>query len=372
MRIILTGLGRDTHPTGICRVAANLVRTLLSAKGVERVFFAIGSWQNELYRELLGPDLDRVDLIVANIKNSSLSRNYWFATSVPAMAHRVGPDLVHYSFPAPVLRHLFHCPVVVTLNDLYAYDAPENFGFPRYYANRLILRQCLNNVDGIACISSFTKFRLQEIFPRISRRIPVVVTGCYVPISRDAFKAPATRKALENSRFFLSVAQHRKNKNLDVLIRGHAQLYKCGTFPFPLVIVGSAGPETGHLCELVASLDMESEVHFVNSISDAELGWLYSNCSALVVCSSIEGYCLPVVEAQAYHARVVCSDIEVLREVGGEQCVYYSLRGDVVRNLTDAIVGALGLEPSGGRDDSDVIGKTVLQEYEHLYSLVTT
>src|ERR1019366_678927 len=40
--------------------------------------------------------------------------------------------------------------------DLYPYDIPENFGFPHYFANRAILRQCLSSVDGIACVSGGT------------------------------------------------------------------------------------------------------------------------------------------------------------------------------------------------------------------------
>ena len=48
------------------------------------------------------------------------------------------------------------CPTVVTLHDLYPYEIPQNFRFPHVLVNRFILKQCLSNVDAIACVSDTT------------------------------------------------------------------------------------------------------------------------------------------------------------------------------------------------------------------------
>jgi glycosyltransferase involved in cell wall biosynthesis len=94
-----------------------------------------------------------------------------------------------------------------------------------------------------------------------------------------------------------------------------------------LVIVGSEGPETKSLYGQVRRHSLADHVSFINKIADEELCWLYRYCEAVLVSSTIEGFCLPVVEAQQCGARVVCSDIPVLREVGGADCRFVSLAG---------------------------------------------
>ncbi len=165
MRILVSGVGRDSYPTGICRVAASHTRALLSSRVASQVFLAIGSWQYDLFRTLLGTYANQIELVVADIKNNSISRNFWYAATLPRLAKAHGAGLVHLSYPAPAFRGAFSTPVVVTLHDLYPYDIPENFGFPQYFANRAILRQFLSSVDGIACVSHTTWSRLEEIFP---------------------------------------------------------------------------------------------------------------------------------------------------------------------------------------------------------------
>jgi glycosyltransferase involved in cell wall biosynthesis len=370
MRILVSGLGRDSHPTGICRVAASHAKALLSDRYASRVFLAIGSWQHECFSNLLGLYAHQIEFLVANIRNSSISRNFWYAATLPRLARAYSADIVHLSYPAPTFRKAFRRPVVVTLHDLYPYDMPENFGFPQYYANRAILRQCLSSVDGIACVSNTTQSRLEEIFPGTSRRVPTVVTGNYVEIPSEAPAPPALLQRMGPEGFVLTVGQHRKNKNLALLIRGFAELANCGGFDGPLVIVGSEGPETASLHKLSTSLGVSERVKLIHSIFDTELHWLYANCSLFVACSSIEGYCLPLAEAQANQARIVCSDIAILKEIGGTNCSYFSLAGDAVRNLVVAMKTCLNRAALETGPDLCMLKPSVLAGYTKLYSLV--
>jgi glycosyltransferase involved in cell wall biosynthesis len=333
------------------------------------VVFVIGRWQRKLFRTLLGTHTANIDFIEIDIVNSSLRRNAWYAAALPRLARKQHADLVHLSYPAPTLRSLFDCPVVVTLHDLYPYDIPENFGFPQYFANRLVLRQCLSSVDGIVCVSHTTRLRLEKVFPVISHRVPTVIAGNYILTANGTPAPPATLESLSRDRFLLTVAQHRKNKNLDILLRGYAELAKTRVLG-PLVIVGTEGPETASLHEECESLGIKSEVKFIHSISDNELNWLYANCALFVASSSIEGYCLPVAEARAAGAKVVCSDIPTLKEVGGPQCIYFSLTGDVVENLVKAMT--LGFEQPTTESGQDIHSgnRDVVAQYSSLYRLV--
>jgi glycosyltransferase involved in cell wall biosynthesis len=349
-------------------VAANHASALVDSGLVEHLVLAVGAWQREMYASLLGPAADKVEFVLADINNSSLARNRWFASEVPLLAKKFSSTLVHYSFPAPVLRKSFPCPVAVTLHDLYPYDLPENFGFPNYYFNRIILRQCLSSVDGIACVSNSTRQRLQQFFPQAAARAAVEVTGNYVRIARGESPASAVADKFSAAPFLLAVAQHRRNKNLDILLGGYARLVHSKNISAQLVVVGAPGPETESLLALARTLNIAQQTTFLHSINDAELTWLYQHCALFAATSSIEGFCLPVAEALLTGARVLCSDIPILRDMAAGQASYFSLQGDAVANLAAAMAAALD-RPAGDKAlDGRFSDETVLAAYLKLYS----
>src|SRR3982750_162312 len=85
--------------------------------------------------------------------------------------------------------------------------------------------------------------------------------------------------------FLLAVAQHRRNKNLHLLLAAFRQLRDRAPSDSGLrfVIVGANGPETGKLLSLRRELSLEQQVVLASTLSDAELCWLYSNCELMVV-----------------------------------------------------------------------------------------
>ena len=70
-----------------------------------------------------------------------------------------------------------------------------------------------------------------------------------------------------------------------------------------------------------------------------DLAALYRTASAVLVTSESEGFGLPVIEALACGAPVVASDIPVLREVGGEACLYCTVAD--VDAWTEAVIAVV-------------------------------
>ncbi len=112
----------------------------------------------------LDPD-PRLTVHIAEMEPSSLSRNLWYYRELPKLAARVQADIVHLTYPMPVDGAAFACPTVVTLHDLYPYEIPQNFGYPKCIFNRVVLQQCLRNVDSIACVSEITDVLLRRYAP---------------------------------------------------------------------------------------------------------------------------------------------------------------------------------------------------------------
>ena len=358
MHILIPVLHRPAKPTGVCRHAANLAQCLAETEPVSRVTLLIGHWQQEYFEQsfLLN---SKVQLVSVDINNTSFSRNWWFMFGLPKLARQLQPDIVHLSFPLPFVRQWFNSPVVSTVHDLYPYECPENFGYPQVWFNRAFLRQCVRNSNGLACVSKQTLSALTHYFPGIETRkkvetvynivdfsdvepqlSPQVAEGLSPLPSRDL---PLTESRCQLNPFLMTVAQHRKNKNLDLLIAAHAALLNDGRLAPDtlLVLVGSSGPETEHLKALVEELALTERVLFLSGLQDAELRWLYEQAALFVIASSTEGFCLPLVEALTLSCPTVCSDIPILREVGSEKCRYFSLNQKAQHNLMEAIAAKL-------------------------------
>ncbi len=345
MKVLLAAASFSSHISGLQRHAFNVVRCLLQLPEISAVHLVVAPWQRALVASA-GFDADaRFTAHVAAMDQTSLSRNIWYYRQLPVLAGRLQADVVHLTYPMPIAAASFHCPTVVTLHDLYPYEIPLNFGFPKFIFNRVVLQQCLRNADAIACVSEITGVLLKRYAPAKASRKAVRIYNCIEAGPIGAIQAPGP--GLQGAPFLLCVAQHRRNKNIPLLLHTFARLLSRRQVDggMQLVVIGISGPETEPIHRLVSQLHLEGKVHFLEGLSEPELQWCYARCEALVVPSKTEGFGLPVAEALLAGCRVVCSDIPAFREVGGEHCRFVPLHGDVEAALAEAIVMALS-EPA--------------------------
>jgi glycosyltransferase involved in cell wall biosynthesis len=253
------------------------------------------------------------------------------------VAAQLDVDIVHLGYPTPLNRGAYHCPTVVTLHDLYPFDVPENFGFPKVLFNRLVLRQCLRGVDAITCVSKSTLDRLEGLEPRLALAKAVVVYNCVQPQSRVSVLSPLPQ--WNGEPFLLCVAQHRRNKNILFLLRVFEHLLRAGRIAdsTKLVIVGIPGPETHAILRYLARAKIADRVILLNGLSEEQLQWCYHNSQLLLAPSLVEGFGLPVAEALLAGCPVICSDIPAFHELGGDRCLYIPLDAAAEQAFADAV-----------------------------------
>jgi glycosyltransferase involved in cell wall biosynthesis len=238
--------------------------------------------------------------------------------------------------------------------------------------NQLFLQQCIANSDGLSCVSKITLDALKLYFPKADTNKKTAVIYNCVDFRAVTPQAPKGELfAEENGSFILCIAQHRKNKNLDLLIQAYHLLVKAGDIQpsTRLVLVGSSGPETSTVETLIQTLQLQEQVILLSALTDEELCWLYQACLLFVIPSSTEGFCLPLAEAVSLACPVVCSDISIFREVGSSSCTYFSLEGDTVNNLAEAVRSILNASRSpqllmDPRFSRETIGQQLLDFYE--------
>jgi glycosyltransferase involved in cell wall biosynthesis len=69
---------------------------------------------------------------------------------------------------------------------------------------------------------------------------------------------------------------------------------------------------------------VQSKIEWLGNVTDDRLAELYNNAGAFVFPSRLEGFGIPVLEAQLNFCPLVASDIPVFREIAGDGAVYFS------------------------------------------------
>lgn len=93
---------------------------------------------------------------------------------------------------------------------------------------------------------------------------------------------------------------------------------------FSYVIVGSNGWRSRALQDRIHSHpEYGKRLFWIQDANDAELAMAYASCHCLIQSSIAEGFGLPVIEATRAGAPIIASDLDVFREVAGDQLSYF-------------------------------------------------
>jgi glycosyltransferase involved in cell wall biosynthesis len=326
--------------SGVSRHAANLVKCLLTRPEISTVHVLVGKWEYKFVSDAIARQDARLHVHGVVLETGTLSRNFWYYRTLPALARQLHADVVHMAYPSPIQQGAFPCPVVTTLHDLYPYDIPSNFGFPKVIFNRMILNQCLRNADAIACVSDSTRLQMGLRMPQM---LPKAVTVNNCVESAHITVKPSFAVSWADRPFLLCIAQHRRNKNIPVALAAFKLLLSKGAIEpdTRFVLIGMQGPETGRIDETIRNLGLKQRVVLADGISDPEMNWCYRNCDVLLAPSLVEGFGLPVIEGRLAGCRIVCSDIPAFREVGGNNCRFVELGPDAEMGFASAMVTSL-------------------------------
>jgi glycosyltransferase involved in cell wall biosynthesis len=239
---------------------------------------------------------------------------------LPALAIRVGANLIHSLASVAPIRtpRTGH---VVTLHDVTFFKA-RTFNAVTTFGMRQIVSRAARHADRLIAVTAAARDEIVAELDLDPARFSVVHHGATLP--QRAAAAPERdvreRYSLGERRIVLCVASKRPHKNQELLVRAAPHL------PDDMVVVLAGHPEPydRELRALAAQLGMGDRLVFADYVPDADLEALW----AMAVCAAFptraEGFGMPVLEALARGVPVACSDIPVLREVGGDLPCFFS------------------------------------------------
>jgi alpha-1,3-rhamnosyl/mannosyltransferase len=220
------------------------------------------------------------------------------------------------------------------------------------------MRWALRRADGLVAISEHTKAELARLFGVATDRVTVTPLGFAGAVRASAprdFKEQGLRDlGVRGEDYLLTLSTVEPRKNLPRLFEAFAELISAGDRgELRLVVVGSRGWKTAPIYRRPRELGIADRVDFLGYVPDSDLPDLFAHCQAFVLPSIIEGFGLPLLEAMAFGAPVVCSDSGSLREVGGDVPIYFDPLS--VEDMTTAIRSRLdSAEP---REEISMMGR---------------
>lgn len=187
-----------------------------------------------------------------------------------------------------------------------------------------------STTDLFIAISQTTEDTLKQyLFEKIPSKIPATshfLLGADLDLIDQTLHV---RKSLETlfseSKPYLCVGTIEPRKNHVFLLDAFDKIWK-NNHDVHLCIVGCYGWKSEILEERISKHPLFGRnLRWFKDLNDTELSFCYKNSKALIFPSIIEGFGLPLIEALHYGCPVMASDIPVFREIGGDNCSYFSI-----------------------------------------------
>jgi glycosyltransferase involved in cell wall biosynthesis len=233
---------------------------------------------------------------------------------------------------------------VVTLHDLAFLLYPETHtpASRSYYAAAGESARHAARVIAVSQRTASDAVRLLGVDPARMRVIHNAADPRFGPRPFDDLAELAQRLGVDPDRpYVLFVGTLEPRKNVPVLFEAMAEVRR--HLDVDLLLVGGRGWLDAPIQAAHARSGLGDAAHFLGWLDQADLAVLYSHAGVFVLPSVYEGFGLPVLEAMACGAPVVCSNAGPLPEVAGDAAILLPPRD--ARPWAEAIGRLLG-DPS--------------------------
>ena len=235
------------------------------------------------------------------------ARILWEQFALPfAVQHHRLNVLLNAGFTAPIFCG---CPLVTVFHDLQHKRHPEYFRWFELPFWTFFLWASAHRSRGLIAVSAATRDDLKRYY---GVEAEVIHHG----VERQFFEIAKRREPAD---FLLCVSTSHPHKNLDRLLRVHAEMPDAPL----LVITGVRGFAAKEIERLAGA-----RARILGWVPRGQLYELFRCARGFIYPSTFEGFGMPVSEAMAAGVPVACSDIPPLHEVGGETVHYFNPNDD--------------------------------------------
>jgi glycosyltransferase involved in cell wall biosynthesis len=289
---------------------------------------------------------------------NSPNRFWWNLWVLPAYLQKNPVDIFHTQYIAP-----FWLPkevkLVLMIHDISFNFFPQFIKFSDLFFLKTLIPRSLKMATKIITVSKSERKNILDFYKMNSGKVEFVYNG--VDFERfgkkysDEEKEKIRKKYQLPEKFLLYIGTLQPRKNIPVLVKAIEKLN------IELVLAGNKNAHNfdKKIDELINKNNLRDKIIFPGWIDEEDKPVLLQLASCFVFPSLYEGFGIPLIEAMAAGTSIVCSDIPVLREVGGDAALYAD-----PKNIQE-FANKLGeiLKNSDLRNETIAKGKKVAQKF---------
>ena len=265
---------------------------------------------------------------------------------IPWLLRRLGADLYHAPYYIRPYVGL-PCPSVTTLYDAIPRLFPHEVSLRARLLFDLLTRLSIRASQRLLTISHSARADLVAAYAIPPEKIavtPLAADRRFQPQAAPTMIAMRERYALPQP-YVLCVSSNKPHKNLPLLVEAWAQVAETPLGEaHTLVLAGHWDDHYPAAKTLVEQHGLGHHVRFLPHVRDDDLPALYAGCTLFVAPSRYEGFGLPVLEALACGAAVICGATSSLPEVVGDAALVIDTQNAV--SLAEGINRLLANKPA--------------------------
>jgi glycosyltransferase involved in cell wall biosynthesis len=319
--------------TGVATYSTNIIDDLFKLGKKYNFIFIINS-KLEVSHINFPPNSE---FIITSVRRDSwFLRDIWMQFILPKKLQHMGVHLFHQPDYFIPIRPVQFVLVTSFLDEIAFTPIDDRIIFSRLRVKYLI-RQGSKNADAIITISDYVKRQLLNHLDIKPEKITTVwcnITQKYFSCYNKEIAISCRQKLNFDDDFILYFGGFIKRKNVELLLDAYKIILKKRNIR--LVMAGRINKRITRKIENLGIKEMVKDFGFAEV---EELKVLLDKCKIFVFPSSMEGFGLPVAEALAVGAPVVCSNNGSLPEIGGDAVNYFD--GTKPSKLADAIFEVL-------------------------------
>ncbi|WP_026662310.1 glycosyltransferase family 4 protein [Butyrivibrio proteoclasticus] len=258
--------------------------------------------------ELVVPKNALQNLHFDNIQVKTIGRHtgiLWEQIDYPIYLMREKREGINLGNVAPVIK-----PDYVCVHDMLVMRYPDWYRKKYYFWMKFVYHCVFKNAKKIFTVSEFSKGEIEYFYPKYNGEILVISEGWqHITKTIKDEDCVLEKYGLKKNTYYFSNYQLAPYKNFKWIVE-MAKYNSLSQF----VVTGWKNMRV----HTEQEIDMPDNVRLLGYVSDEDLSVLIKNCKAFLFPSLYEGFGLPPIEALAYGANVIVSDIPVFNEVLGE------------------------------------------------------
>ena len=219
----------------------------------------------------------------------------------------------------------------IDLNQIYSRLKNPFFLYEKAYVD-FIRQYTFKNTSHFISNSDFTKRQLRSYLKRTKVESPITT----IPLApSQRFKVLGHAKN-PRKEFFLCMGDFSPRKNVLGVIESYSILPMELRNKYDLKIIISHNAPSQEFLKKAASLEIKSNIKFINSPSLSKLVGLYNQAAIFLYPSLYEGFGLPILEAMACGCPVITSNLGATKETAGNAAFLVNPESSIA--IADAVV----------------------------------